>query len=471
MKHNEKLADALTHIRPAFVAEAAIPKKKRSRVMLRLVAAVAAIALVVGISQLPRPILADSVSSAAGSHIAPRPDRDDYENYDDFRAALDAWNAQDNARKHMLHAAMLQLQPFLIQGNRTFLQSSSTENLIWSPANACIGLALTTELSGGATRQQVLQLLGSQDVSLLRQQISAIWESVYKDNGNEICTLANSLWLEEGLDFEKSHMDDLAHHYHTSVYRGDLGSSAINSAIGAWLNNNTGGLLKEATEGINLSQDTVLALYSTLYFQSKWSDQFNAANNTIAPFHAPDGDRDATFMNKKLYQTYYYWGERFSAVQLHLKNGSSMWFILPDEGMTTDDVLEDGQYMNMLLSGNYENNKYMKVNLSVPKFDVTSSMNLADGLKEMGVTDLFDPGKCDLSSFAGNLPVVFTAANQAVRVQVDEEGVKAAAYIELPGAGSAMPPEEIIDFIVDRPFLFVISKSSVPLFAGVINQP
>ena len=88
MKQNEKLADALSHIRPAFVAEAAMPKKKRSRVLLRIVAAAAAIALVIGISQLPHPILADSISSAAGSHVAPRPDRDDYENYDDFRAFL-----------------------------------------------------------------------------------------------------------------------------------------------------------------------------------------------------------------------------------------------------------------------------------------------------------------------------------------------------------------------------------------------
>ena len=65
-----------------------------------------------------------------------------------------------------------------------------------------------------------------------------------------------------------------------------------------------------------------------------------------------------------------------------------------------------------------------------------------------------------------------TAANQAVRVQIDEEGVKAAAYIEFPGAGAAMPPEEIIDFILDRPFLFVITnRYDLPLFAGIVNNP
>ena len=42
----------------------------------------------------------------------------------------------------------------------------------------------------------------------------------------------------------------------------------------------------------------------------------------------------------------------------------------------------------------------------------------------------------------------------------------------IPGAGSAMPPEEIIDFILDRPFLFVIATyEGVPLFTGVVNEP
>jgi serpin B len=89
----------------------------------------------------------------------------------------------------------------------------------------------------------------------------------------------------------------------------------------------------------------------------------------------------------------------------------------------------------------------------------------------MGVTDVFDLSASNFSAITSDTPIYLTAANQAVRVQIDEEGVKAAAYIEFPGAGSPMPPEEIIDFILDRPFLFVISNDNIPLFAGVVNEP
>ena len=179
----------------------------------------------------------------------------------------------------------------------------------------------------------------------------------------------------------------------------------------------------------------------------------------------------AVYMNKKLKQMNYYWGENFSAVNLSLKNGCKMWFILPDEGMTTNDVLKDGTYMEMVLENKWENSKYMKVNLSVPKFDVASTMDLSAGLKNMGATDIFTENVAEFTKLTADSPIYLTGANQSVRVQIDEEGVKAATYIEIPGAGSAEPPEEIIDFVLDRPFLFVITNDNIPLFAGCVNKP
>jgi serine protease inhibitor len=330
---------------------------------------------------------------------------------------------------------------------------------------------MVTELTAGESRGQILGLLGAPDIDVLRQQVGAIWESTYTDNGHEISTLANSLWLEEGLRYQQDTMDSLAYHYYASVYQGDLGSQKINDSITAWINNHTGGFLKNATKNIQLSPETILALYSTIYFQAKWQDEFSKMNNTKDVFHTPNGDKTVTFMNKDLAQMYYYWGDRFGAVALSLKNGSRMWFVLPDEGYTPSDVLADGQYMQMVLQQDWENEKWMKVNLSVPKFDVNSTVDIKAGLQKMGVTDVFAEDRANFSELTGDVPIFLTAANQSVRVQIDEEGVKAAAYIEIPGAMSPAPPEEIIDFVLDRPFVFAITTDSIPLFVGTVNAP
>lgn len=467
-----KLSDALNEIRDEYIVEAAQAKAKNKPYWLSAVAAVLVIVLLFQIGSLPMAVRANAVSLVPECRTEVRPNRDDYETWEEWRAVLDQWDARQDAREQTVIQASSSLIPFFRQGSQLILSGDGNKNQIWSPINAYIGLSMAAELASGDSRQQILDLFGVSDIEALRNQVSTVWEQINRDDGNEVCVLANSLWLEEGLIYNQDTMDNLSYHYYASIYEGDLGSKKINKAISAWLNNNTGGLLKDSTENINLSDETVLALYSTIYFQSKWGDQFSAAKNTNDVFHSPGGDITCTFMNQDLMKTKYYWGEDFGAVSLWLKNGSRMWLFLPDEDKTVADILSGDQYLQLIADPYGEaNKKYMKVNLSVPKFDVTSDTNIRSSLEAMGVTDVFDPGAADFSSTLSGMPVWFTAANQATRVIIDEEGVKAAAYIEFPGAGAAAPPEEIIDFILDRPFVFVISNENLPLFAGVVNTP
>lgn len=437
----DELADALNEIRDEHIEEAAKPRKKRNKLLLRLSAAAAMVALVVAIALSPAKITAEAVSLPGQS--------------------------RSNGLYQETAAAAQALSDFFIKGSAQFV--GGEENTIWSPVNAFIGLSMAAELTQGNSRQQILELFGAEDLDTLRSYGETIWESVYKNDGDEICTLANSLWLSEELRYEQSTMDDLSYYYYASIYKGKMGSKKMNNAISAWLERNTGGMLKKSSDNISLTPDTVLALYSTVYLQSKWLNEFASSNNTDGVFHSPDGDRQVTFMNKKKSAMQYYWADQFGAVNLKLKNGSEIWFILPDEGVSVDQVLADGQYMQMICD-NWEQSGYYFANLSVPKFDITYGQNLKNGLKELGVTDIFDMEKADFSAITDR-NIYFTTANQNVRLTVDEEGVKAAAYIELPGAMNSEPPEDTVDFVLDRPFLFVLSNSKVPLFVGTVSQP
>jgi len=471
MKHEEILT-ALEEISDKHINESEKPPKKKKRSFLR-VAVAAALVIAIGTNMMNAPmrIKAHAVAIACEPRIMERPDSDDYKNRDEWKVDYDLWDTERNFRNETTAQAASSLSSFFVNGNSQFLSTDKNENKLWSPVNAYIGLSMATELTEGDTRQQILNLFGAEDTETLRRQVSAVWESVYQDNSNEICVLANSLWLEKGLRYNQEVMDALAYYYYASVYQGDLGSRKTNQDIAAWINNNTGKFLKDSAKSITLSPETIMALYSTLYFQAKWSDEFSKSQNTEGVFHMRDGDAQAVYMNKKLAKMNYYWGKNFGAVNLWLKNGCRMWFILPDEGMSVNDVLNDGTYMEMLLSNEWEDYKYMKVNLSVPKFDVSSTMDLSEGFKNMGVANVFSENVAEFTKLTADSPIYLTGANQSVRVQIDEEGVKAAAYIEFPGAGSAAPPEEVIDFVLDRPFLFVITNDNIPLFAGCVNNP
>lgn len=467
------LSEAMNQISDAHISEAALARRNRRPYWLGAVAAVLAVVLLFQAGNLPMAVQANAISLVPESRAATRPDLDDYEDSDAWRTDWDQYQQQKTLRKSEINQVASTLTPFFQEASRLVLAENSDSNSVWSPVNAYIGLAMAAELTSGTSQQQILNLLGAEDVDTLRQQVSTVWEEIDRDDGHEVCVLANSLWLDNGLHYRQDAMDALSYHYYASIYQGNLGSSKTNRAISSWLSNNTGGLLRNATERIQLPEETVLALYSTIFFQSKWSHQFSSFANTQAAFHAPQGDVTCTFMNQQQ-QTDYYWGEDFGAVALSLKNGSQMWFFLPDEDKDVSQLLQSSQYLECVTNPDAyaeTNGKYMKVNLSVPKFDISSSINLQSCLETLGVTDVFAPGAADFTQILTGTSVYLTAANQATRVTIDEDGVKAATYIEFPGAGAAAPPDEIIDFILDRPFVFVIAKENLPLFTGVVNCP
>lgn len=465
---NEKVAQALGHVDDRYIVEAGKRKKRRHYFLKAAVAAVLVLAMLWHIPELPLIVSAKAVSIASDSRKMERPDI----RSDEF----DRWRAERELRAALVDDIRSPIAAFAEGCSREVISGADSENRVWSPVNAYIALAMTAELTGGVTRSEVLDVLGVSDLAQLRQNVSAVWEDIYQNDGREISVLANSLWLDDAVTYRQEVMEVLAHDYYASVYQGDLGSSRTNGAITNWLNNQTGGFLKNRTGKVSLIPNSMLAMASTVYFQAQWNDQFDSGKNTEGPFHAVSGDVTCTFMHKEEYHMNYYWAEDYGAVQLYLENGSCMWFLLPDEDKTVDDILAGGDYIHMITQSEEfpeENRKYMKVNLSVPRFDVSASVDLKEGLRRMGLTKIFEPVGNDFSpSIDSELPVYLDSINQDTRVTIDEEGVTAASYILLDfGAGAAAPPDEIIDFVLDRPFVFAICTDGIPLFVGTVNMP
>jgi serine protease inhibitor len=156
-----------------------------------------------------------------------------------------------------------------------------------------------------------------------------------------------------------------------------------------------------------------------------------------------------------------------------------MYFILPDEGVSIDELLNDEEALSFICAnGQWDNSKSLMVHLTVPKFDVSSRLDLKENLKNLGVTDCFIPDISDytplLDQSAMDLEkdIYLSKVEHSARVAMDEKGVTAAAYTVMALCGSGMPPQDEINFVVDRPFIFVItSDDGLPLFIGIVNQP
>lgn len=409
----------------------------------------------------------------------PYPDESDYvdqktgEISDAFWTDYEKWSAQRRENRNRTVANSDRLYDFFSASMKEFLSDTNGENRIYSPVNVYMALAMLAEITDGESRAQILALLGADDMESLRTQASSVWNANYCKDGTVTSVLANSLWLNEKITYKQETLDLLAEIYYASSYQGEMGSDAFNRELQNWLNEQTGGLLEEQAEGIKLSADTILALASTLYYQAKWGDEFWEEATAEDVFHAPEKDVNCDFMHQSGGRSYYR-GDRFSAVPQYLENSGNMWLILPDEGVMPEELLEDGSVMKLIRSGDeWEDREFLTVNLSMPKFDVASNLDLIDGLKKLGITDVFDREISDFTPITKEAQELYVSkAEHAARVKVDEEGCTAAAYTVLAVEAGAVEVLEEVDFVLDRPFLFVITgESGMPLFSGVVNQP
>ena len=434
---------------------------------------------------VPLPILtgqANSLATAVYPETVPFPKEEDYISpltgefdYDKYSRAYDAWLESREALASGTDYAGV-MDGFLSASTAQFLAGAGAENRIYSPLNVYMALSMLAETAGGNSRQQLLDLLGVDSVETLRQRASALWRDNYRDDGIVTSLLANSLWLRDGMTYSREVLDTLAADYYASSFSGEMGSEEYDRALRSWLNEQTKGLLAQQADGVSMDAETVLALASTVYFKAAWSSKFDTYSTERDIFHAPTGDVEADFMRSSA-QRIYYWGEHFAAVELSFQHGGSMWLILPDEGTGPDDLLTTSEAMDFLLTDKYSyaGSKFLTVHLSMPKFDVSSDLDLIEGLRSLGVTDVFDHRVSDFGPLEASTdyPLYVSQARHAARVKVDEEGCEAAAFTLIGiGEATAMPPEDEVDFILDRPFLFAVTgESGLPLFVGVVNQP
>ena len=341
-------------------------------------------------------------------------------------------------------------------------------NAVYSPLSLYAALGMLTELTDGQTKQQMMDLLSVSDSEELRQWTQTLWRQLYRDGKDSALWLGNAAFLNENMTFHKEPLDDLAKSYYASSYQVSMGSKAADEAIAAWLNEQTNDLLTEDTGAIKTKERDLLRLYNTLYYKAVWQTEFFEGATEQDIFTAADGTEQRTdFMHISLAGSPVARGEGYRRASLYLKDGGEMTFYLPDEGVTVEKLLQRKNILRELLAVNDE---VVRVNWSVPKFDIHASLELNDALQALGVTDAFDKAAADFTPLTDTGAVV-SSVMQAARVRIDEEGMEAAAYTEIivePTAAEPPPCSEE-EMNLNRPFLFAIWKDGAPLFVGAVQ--
>ena len=495
----EKIMDAINKLPDELLAEAAPADKKtpvrrfsygRLALLCAMLAAVVAVGALLILNR-PNSLIPKAKAQELAAPVYPQyPQWEDYRS--DSETVREQWRKYHEDQQVLWQkgkTALPACYPFFSDMITTLLSEDSTQNTVMSPLNIFMATAMLGEVTNGESRQEILNALGAKDTAALREQAKNIWQLCYEDNGVEKTILGNSVWLSDEFDYNKDTTDILAGDYFASVFRGEMGSEEYTALLKEWLNRQTGGLLKDKIDKLETLPGTPLRLLSTVFYQTKWATEFLESNNRQQVFHSPGGDKEVTFLHADDYLRTYYYGDHFIAVMIPTFQ-EPVWLFLPDEGLTLEDLLKDEAFLAFINEPFDERNYYeikadsitlksykgitpvrTKVNLSLPKFDFSCEQDLLEALKKMGITSCLDAEKADFSPLLKMGGAYLADARGSSRISLDEKGVTAASYVDYT-SGAALPPEEEVDIVFDRPFLFLINaKGGIPLFAGLVNEP
>ncbi len=340
------------------------------------------------------------------------------------------------------------------------------ENTVTSPVSAAVLLAMVAAGAGGATAEEMMEVLRLEDP---RDTRTAALLADLTETGDVTLSIANSLWAAEGYPFEDDYLDHAQGIFGATVDEVDLGAEETADRIDAWVDERTAGLIEEIAEDLGLpNPQAVLVLLNAVYFLGTWTVTFDEADTRDAVFHLADGDRiEVPTMHRTDAELETSAGDGFTMVRLPYGEDErfGMEVLLPDEEVALDELLpalDVDTWQRAVASLSPETVSQ----LALPRFELAWDQELTDALQALGMASAFGGG--DFTPMSPANPWLETVV-QKTYIRVDEQGTEAAAVTGGVMVESAGPPP----FVVDRPFAFTVSdrQTGTILFLGTVHDP
>jgi serine protease inhibitor len=365
-------------------------------------------------------------------------------------------------------------------------RSTAPANLVCSPASALIALAMVAQGARGSTLEQMQDVLGGSAEELadlagtLRVALGAVGEKERADHEKKdpdpaVAQLVDAAWLQEDLDVEDDYLDALARGFDAGLHTADFGEAGARekarTAMNDLASDATDGLIEELVPQNALTDGTRLVLLNALHLTAAWPEPLKKAGTR--PFTLEDGSSaDVDMLSGDADG----WFEDDAVQATRLDGfGDEIALVLVRPADSIRAVLEhwaadDGAALADLLDGLEDSDDSLQ--LTLPPFELQTSLALDDLLEGMGMADVFDPGAADLSGITTAEELALTSVLQKSVISVDDEGMEAAsATAAIAGVTSA--PAAPKELVLDAPFLYLAIERSTraALVVGWVGEP
>lgn len=344
------------------------------------------------------------------------------------------------------------------------------QSILVSPLSVLTALGMTVNGGAGETLTEMESVLGMKR-NALNQALSAYWSGLPESEKTTL-RAANSLWVTDREDFtvNPDFLQTCTDFYDADIFQTAMDDAACRE-INRWVEAQTDGMIPELLD--RLSPDAVMVLVNALAFHGLWEEPYEARQIREGVFLTGTGAPVTTeLMHSE--EAMYLENDVATGVVKPYKGGKYAFVgLLPKENRSPAELIRqlDGQSLQELLS----NREDVSVQTIIPKYETTTTLELVDILRAMGMPLAFDETQADFSGLgsidAGN--IFLNRVLHKTFLSLTEEGTKAAAATAVEAVGGAAPMEEFREVFLDQPFVYLLvdTETWVPFFMGTMTDP
>ena len=332
--------------------------------------------------------------------------------------------------------------------------NEKNKNLTISPLSIFQALSLVSNGAKDETLKELLALLDDKGLDEINEINSKILSLMKEMSSLEIANAIMSK-LSPLPKFSKIAKEK---------YSSEIQSLKSAKQVNNWCDKKTHGKITKIIDA--LDENVFMIILNAVYFKGDWVDKFKKESTTKKMFY--NFNSQTSGKNVDMMQIIgffsYFEDSNLQAIQLpYEKDSISAIVILPKKDLNINEFIElldkDNEYFYSII----DNFKSNKVNLEMPKFEITYSKSLKETLKDMGVNLAFS-SKADFSNIRSQNDLLIDEVIHKTYLKVDEKGTEAAAVTMIEMKLTSMAPQfELIHYMkVNRPFLFILRKEDFP---------
>lgn len=379
----------------------------------------------------------------------------------------EASRPQTNKEYENMDAEYLTLtdaQDSIIAKNNTFAvklfeKTAKMQSTVISPVSVSYLMAMLANGANGQTKADIMKALQLEEKDL--DEMNALYKMMIQRCGNTgkgtTLNIANYFAMNKEVNLEDAYANKMKNIYNAGIESLDFTSSKTTAHINNWCKKNTNGMIPSIIDKVDANASAYIM--NAIFFNGTWADKFSKSQTKNENFRGYTRDITMVPMMHKSDKLLYWGNDMYTAVRIPYSNSSyTMTVMLPNEGVSIDEILKTME--NADLTAWRQDAEQCIVDLKLPRFTTEADVTLNNGISELGAANIFN-SNADFTNIAKTNMFV-SEMFQKAKIEVSEEGTKAAAVTAAIMTMSALPTEEPkhVTFHANRPFVYIITEAN-----------